>query len=147
MVSDFEIHHFNSSFEFVFSRPGAILPHIFPGYSLNQIIVWKYPSMTSVHSVNPHFLATTYAIHTQLTTLTGHTYRVLYLGRTIPTSAYHNAVVFCNKFTAFLCSALPLLLRSERVRFAAMSPDGQTIVTGAGDEVGGLRVDYLACLV
>lgn len=47
------------------------------GYSLNQIILWKYPSMSKV------------------TTLTGHTYRVLYL---------------------------------------AMAPDGQTIVTGAGDE-------------
>ncbi|KAL7267548.1 substrate-specific activator of APC-dependent proteolysis [Rhizina undulata] len=47
------------------------------GYSENQIVVWKYPSMTQVAS------------------LTGHTYRVLYL---------------------------------------AMSPDGQTIVTGAGDE-------------
>ncbi|CAL0311684.1 unnamed protein product [Lupinus luteus] len=47
------------------------------GYSQNQIVVWKYPSMS------------------KLTTLTGHTYRVLYL---------------------------------------AISPDGQTIVTGAGDE-------------
>lgn len=47
------------------------------GYSLNQIIVWKYPTMT------------------KLATLTGHTYRVLYL---------------------------------------AASPDGQTVVTGAGDE-------------
>ncbi|GAB5366333.1 hypothetical protein AAMO2058_001135000 [Amorphochlora amoebiformis] len=47
------------------------------GYSLNQIIVWKYPAMQ------------------KLATLTGHTYRVLYL---------------------------------------AISPDGQTIVTGAGDE-------------
>ena len=47
------------------------------GYSLNQIIVWKYPSMTKV------------------ATLTGHTFRVLYL---------------------------------------ASSPDGQNIVTGAGDE-------------
>lgn len=51
------------------------------GYSAgpvqNQIHIWKYPSMT------------------QVATLTGHTYRVLYL---------------------------------------AMSPDGQTIVTGAGDE-------------
>ena len=47
------------------------------GYSLNQIIVWRYPSMSKV------------------ATLTGHTYRVLYL---------------------------------------ALSPDGQTIVTGAGDE-------------
>ena len=47
------------------------------GYSLNQIILWRYPSMTKV------------------TTLTGHTFRVLYL---------------------------------------AISPDGQTIVSGAGDE-------------
>ncbi len=47
------------------------------GYSQNQIVVWKYPSMTQVVS------------------LTGHTYRVLFL---------------------------------------AMSPDGQVIVTGAGDE-------------
>lgn len=47
------------------------------GYSLNQIAIWKYPSMQ------------------KLVTLTGHTFRVLYL---------------------------------------AMSPDGQSIVTGAGDE-------------
>lgn len=47
------------------------------GYSQNQIVVWKYPEMT------------------KLSTLTGHTFRVLYL---------------------------------------AVSPDGQTIVTGAGDE-------------
>jgi len=47
------------------------------GYSQNQIIVWSYPSMR------------------QLTTLTGHSMRVLYL---------------------------------------SCSPDGQTIVTGAGDE-------------
>lgn len=47
------------------------------GYSENQIVVWKYPSMQQVAS------------------LTGHTYRVLYL---------------------------------------AMSPDGEVIVTGAGDE-------------
>ncbi|KAE8718030.1 Fizzy-related protein-like protein [Hibiscus syriacus] len=47
------------------------------GYSQNQVMVWKYPSMVKV------------------ATLTGHSFRVLYL---------------------------------------AMSPDGQTIVTGAGDE-------------
>lgn len=47
------------------------------GYSQNQIVVWKYPSMSQVAS------------------LTGHTFRVLYL---------------------------------------AMSPNGETIVTGAGDE-------------
>ncbi|KAH3686865.1 hypothetical protein WICPIJ_002156, partial [Wickerhamomyces pijperi] len=47
------------------------------GYSRNQIVIWKYNTMQ------------------QIASLTGHTYRVLYL---------------------------------------AMSPDGQTIVTGAGDE-------------
>ncbi|XP_056665787.1 fizzy-related protein homolog [Monodelphis domestica] len=47
------------------------------GYSENQIVIWKYPSMT------------------QVAKLTGHLYRVLYL---------------------------------------AVSPDGQTIVTGAGDK-------------
>ncbi|OWA49915.1 Fizzy-related protein-like protein [Hypsibius exemplaris] len=47
------------------------------GYSQNQILLWKYPSLT------------------QIAKLTGHTYRVLYL---------------------------------------AMSPDGESIVTGAGDE-------------
>ncbi|KAJ5114946.1 hypothetical protein NUU61_000705 [Penicillium alfredii] len=47
------------------------------GYSQNQIVIWKYPRME------------------QIVSLTGHTFRVLYL---------------------------------------AMSPDGQTVVTGAGDE-------------
>jgi cell division cycle 20-like protein 1 (cofactor of APC complex) len=47
------------------------------GYSQNQIVVWKYPRMEQVVS------------------LTGHTYRVLYL---------------------------------------SASPDGTTVVTGAGDE-------------
>ncbi|AQK69112.1 Protein FIZZY-RELATED 1, partial [Zea mays] len=49
------------------------------GYSHNQIIVWRYPTMS------------------KLATLTGHTYRVIVL-------------------------------------YLAISPDGQTIVTGAGDE-------------
>jgi cell division cycle 20-like protein 1 (cofactor of APC complex) len=47
------------------------------GYSKNEIIVWKQPTMR------------------KMAVLTGHTYRVLYL---------------------------------------AVSPDGQTLVTGAGDE-------------
>ncbi|XP_065313603.1 uncharacterized protein LOC135922970 isoform X2 [Gordionus sp. m RMFG-2023] len=47
------------------------------GYSQNQIVIWKYPSLS------------------QMTVLTGHSYRVLYL---------------------------------------ALSPDGKSIVTGAGDE-------------
>ena len=60
----------------MFSRSGNELVSTH-GYSLNQILVWTYPHMA------------------KLATLTGHTYRVLYLG---------------------------------------MSPDGESIVTGAGDE-------------
>ncbi|CAI4221010.1 unnamed protein product [Auanema sp. JU1783] len=56
------------------------------GYSLNQVIIWKYPSLQPV------------------TKLTGHQYRVLYL---------------------------------------AMSPDGEAIVTGAGDET--LRFWHVFC--
>jgi cell division cycle 20-like protein 1 (cofactor of APC complex) len=63
------------------------------GYSLNQIILWRYPSMSKV------------------ATLTGHTYRCV----------------------------LSVIIRFHlddryRVLYLAMSPDGQTIVTGAGDE-------------
>ncbi|KAL2757189.1 hypothetical protein ACRALDRAFT_1062815 [Sodiomyces alcalophilus JCM 7366] len=55
------------------------------GYSQNQIIVWKYPSMTQVVS------------------LTGHTYRVLYLamspdGRVIVTGAGDETLRFWNVF-------------------------------------------------
>ena len=70
------------------------------GYSLNQIIVWRYPSMSKarracVYARAPRSRAHSTRLCGQVATLTGHTYRVLYL---------------------------------------AMSPDGQTIVTGAGDE-------------
>ena len=55
------------------------------GYSLNQIIVWKYPSMRKVQ------------------TLTGHTYRVLYLsmspcGSNIVTGAGDETLRFWNVF-------------------------------------------------
>lgn len=55
------------------------------GYSQNQIVVWKYPSMTQVVS------------------LTGHTYRVLYLamspdGRVIVTGAGDETLRFWNVF-------------------------------------------------
>ncbi|KAH8882811.1 WD repeat domain-containing protein [Thozetella sp. PMI_491] len=55
------------------------------GYSQNQIVVWKYPSMTQVAS------------------LTGHTYRVLYLamspdGRVIVTGAGDETLRFWNVF-------------------------------------------------
>jgi len=55
------------------------------GYSQNQIIVWKHPTMT------------------KLATLTGHTLRVLYL---------------------------------------AVSPDGQTIVTGAGQPLSFSNLNF-----
>ncbi|KPP68775.1 fizzy-related protein-like [Scleropages formosus] len=60
------------------------------GYSQNQILVWKYPSLT------------------QVAKLTGHSYRVLYLP----------------------CSHALLPYPALQ----AMSPDGEAIVTGAGDE-------------
>jgi cell division cycle 20-like protein 1, cofactor of APC complex len=62
------------------------------GYSLNQIAIWKYPSLQ------------------KLATLTGHTYRSETLSQSI---------------------SLPPL---PRVLYLAMSPNGQSIVTGAGDE-------------
>jgi len=74
------------------------------GYSQNQIIVWKYPTMSKVWiSLTLYYFPSLSIISylicvfsfVQIATLTGHTYRVLYL---------------------------------------AVSPDGQTIVTGAGDE-------------
>lgn len=61
------------------------------GYSLNQVVVWKYPSMQKI------------------STLTGHTYRYDYIRPT-------NSVIL------------------HRVLYLAMAPDGQSIVTGAGDE-------------
>ena len=62
------------------------------GYSQNQILVWKYPSLTQVLFAFPQIPLLT---ELQVAKLTGHSYRVLYL---------------------------------------AMSPDGESIVTGAGDE-------------
>ncbi|RDY13491.1 Protein FIZZY-RELATED 3, partial [Mucuna pruriens] len=60
------------------------------GYSQNQIMVWKYPSLSKVL-----YFDNNSRYYQEVATLTGHSMRVLYL---------------------------------------AMSPDGQTIVTGAGDE-------------
>ncbi len=56
------------------------------GYSQNQIIAWKYPSMT------------------KLATLTGHTMRVLYLacspdGQTIVTGAGNAPALLCKSFS------------------------------------------------
>lgn len=69
------------------------------GYSKNQIVIWKY-NQSNNSTVSPNIPVTHSATNnsyelTQIASLTGHTYRVLYL---------------------------------------AMSPDGESIVTGAGDE-------------
>lgn len=64
------------------------------GYSQNQILIWRYPSLTQVSLfLKKHLFI--YNLFFQVAKLTGHTYRVLYL---------------------------------------ATSPDGECIVTGAGDE-------------
>ena len=66
------------------------------GYSQNQILVWKYPSLVQVEQKSFRSLHLQVLILvSQVAKLTGHSYRVLYL---------------------------------------AMSPDGEAIVTGAGDE-------------
>ena len=61
----------------------------------------------------------------QLVTLTGHTYRVLYLG-------------LLSLSAARVCLSPLVLMSVDGVvcvyAGTAMSPDGQTIVTGAGDE-------------
>lgn len=79
MLTGQPLHHIDTGSQvcnLAWSRSGTELVSTH-GYSQNQILLWRYPSMS------------------QIAKLTGHTTRVLYL---------------------------------------AMSPDGQTIVTGAGDE-------------
>ena len=96
------------------------------GYSLNQIIVWKYPSMTKV------------------ATLTGHTYRYVPIQRS--TAEFSCAVVSTGKLShapriwshdvsvLLFCVAGVGIAGFGSVLYLAMSPDGQSIVTGAGDE-------------
>ncbi len=64
------------------------------GYSKNQVVIWKYNHHNSSSYPTESNYTAPYQLQ-QVASLTGHTYRVLYL---------------------------------------AMSPDGETIVTGAGDE-------------
>ncbi|GJN16596.1 hypothetical protein PR202_gb03599 [Eleusine coracana subsp. coracana] len=70
------------------------------GYSQNQIMVWKYPSMSKV------------------ATLTGHTMRVLYLatspdGQTIVTGAGDETLRFWNIFPSVKTQVLPLGFRNN----------------------------------
>ena len=85
------------------------------GYSQNHVIVWKYPSMA------------------QLAKLPGHTKRVLYLVKDTHTHTHTHICtpyMLCTLFIAssFCCA---LLLHAAH---QAMSPDGENVVTGAGDE-------------
>ena len=62
------------------------------GYSQNQIIAWKYPTMT------------------KLATLTGHTMRVLYLacspdGQTIVTGAGKSPAAFLSSHSQWTCKS------------------------------------------
>lgn len=110
------------------------------GYSQNQILVWKYPSLT------------------QVAKLTGHSYRVLYLvsvdGAYVhffhAVSPVHEVAPDGEHSTVALSvSYLTFLLQ-------AMSPDGEAIVTGAGDEtlrfwnvfskMRSTKVTFRACL-
>lgn len=111
------------------------------GYSQNQILVWKYPSLT------------------QVAKLTGHSYRVLYLVSTYCVSRYfslqqcqssnqhktHSSLI--NEHVKNIKVLLPHLISlitfcdsplysasNNEFYVQAMSPDGEAIVTGAGDE-------------
>lgn len=71
------------------------------GFSLNQIIVWKLPSMS------------------KLVTLTGHTYRVLYLGispdgQNIVTAAGDQTLRFWNLFPPFKTNSVSNLFPSNK---------------------------------
>lgn len=70
------------------------------GFSLNQVVVWKYPTMN------------------KLATLTGHSYRC---------AAHPPLPADPRPLMRLCCGATSVL-------YLAMSPDGQTVVTGAGDE-------------
>lgn len=89
------------------------------GYSQNQILVWKYPSLT------------------QVAKLTGHSYRVLYLVSKTHSSQINEHVKSpptTPDFPHTNCDS-PLYSASNNEFYTqAMSPDGEAIVTGAGDE-------------
>lgn len=91
------------------------------GYSQNQILVWKYPSLT------------------QVAKLTGHSYRVLYLVSVrsvfIHFSMRYSSLMKCLQIGSCTESVgLLYLQRLTESSMQAMSPDGEAIVTGAGDE-------------
>ena len=106
------------------------------GYSQNQIIVWRYPTMSKVYNffcgkvyliyffLNLNTFYHSFCLLMQLATLTGHTYRVLYLaispdGQVFYLS-FHLFLFVCDWVTMIFWLWWFLLF--------------QTIVTGAGDE-------------
>ena len=78
-------------------------------------VVWKYPSMQKI------------------ATLTGHTYRVLYLAVRLLVLLPFFIVLYL--LVAFYSHLLGLSFSVQHTTLPAqLSPDGSTIVTGAGDE-------------
>ena len=114
------------------------------GYSQNQIIVWKHPTMT------------------KLATLTGHTFRVLYLavspdGQTIVTGAGERLLCWGSgtclawaggyaghwaevKWWHFRLGTATMTVHSFSVPHLAVLPNRETPVTGAGAVVRGPRI-------
>ncbi|ETN68256.1 WD domain, G-beta repeat protein, partial [Necator americanus] len=95
------------------------------GYSLNQVIIWKYPSLQPV------------------TKLSGHQFRVLYLVCNVAWSKHSSELVSTHGYSLnqviiwkypSLQPVTKLSGHQFRVLYLAMSPDGESIVTGAGDE-------------
>lgn len=110
------------------------------GFSLNQVVVWRYPGMD------------------KLATLTGHTQRCVCSGQgeecrvavhsgTRPrrlarrlvqpphsSSRPHAAPATAAPPSTRHSAAGPGFAAAASVLYLSMSPDGQTIVTGAGDE-------------
>ncbi|KAA8587390.1 hypothetical protein FQN60_016252 [Etheostoma spectabile] len=89
------------------------------GYSQNQILVWKYPSLT------------------QVAKLTGHSYRVLYLavspdGEAIVTGAGDETLRFWNVFSKTRCTKM--IQQVEGIKVRAESLHKNTIVSSPGQD-------------
>ena len=85
------------------------------GYSQNDILVWNYPTME------------------RLGRLTGHTTRVLYLVSTCWPIEYNVSTLVQSAFSNE-SDNIAVFLNTFLSSLQACSPDGESIVTGAGDE-------------
>lgn len=114
---------FSSIFNFSFFLCRQVSTH---GYSQNQILVWKYPSLTQVAKLTGHSFRVLYLVSTCSsfdTQVSGDTQvpfdiKVLSIPKLFPSSNFFGQPRDCSKMFAL----------------KAVSPDGEAIVTGAGDE-------------